>query len=297
MLSRLTLTRTVHTLPIMAALAVSFVTLFTPLGAQQCPPPTDSTATVLELHGDVSALLDASGYRTALNPCKSVKPQQVIRTGIDGYAKFQVSDGSTFEVFPNSEVVFRKTYSIGDLLNVWLGRVKVYIQHLPGIPNPNNVTTPTALISVRGTVFDVDVEDLDGTTFVSLDEGMVEVRHLRVASPTVRLSPGQSVRVIPNQPLAPLGMDRGNLFRQLLKGAQEAARQVAYGRAGGGNPGSPGSGTAGTTTGAQGDKGKNTGNAPGTGTSAPTAGAPTGAPSGAPPAAPPPPPPAGGGGD
>jgi hypothetical protein len=279
-----------HTLLIAVPLAMSFV----PLHAQ-CPLPTNTDATVLVLSGDVSAVLDNSGYRNALYMCRSVKPQQVIKTGADGYAKFQVSDGSTFEVFPNSEVVFRKTYSIGDLLNVWLGRVKVYIQHLPGIPNPNNVTTPTALISVRGTVFDVDVEDLEGTTFVTLDEGIVEVRHLRVASPTVRLNPGQSVRVIPNMPLAPLALDKGRVLRQVLRAAEEAFRQVAYGRPGGGGSsggaGTPG-GTAGGSTGAQGDKGKNTGTT-NTGTGAPTGGAPTGAP----PAAPPPPPPPGGGGD
>ena len=44
----------------------------------------------------------------------------------------------------------------------WIGKIKVYIQHLPGIPNPNNVSTPTALISVRGTVFSVDVQDAGG---------------------------------------------------------------------------------------------------------------------------------------
>jgi len=299
MLRRLTFTRTAHTLLIAAALVVSFV----PLHAQ-CPLPTDQTARVLVMSGDVSAVLsDNSGYRNALYPCGSVKPQQVIKTGPDGYAKFQVSDGSTFEVFANSEVVFRKTYSLGDLLNVWLGKVKVYIQHLPGIPNPNNVTTPTALISVRGTVFDVDVEDLEGTTFVTLDEGIVDVRHLRVASPIVQLKPGQSVRVIPNLPLAPLAMDKGGILRYALRAFQEAARQVAYGRVGA-TPGSGGS-TGGSNGGLNGDKGKNTGTTTaggtGTGTGAPSTGAPTtgapstGAPTGAPPAPPPPPPPGGGG--
>ena len=247
------------------------------------------------MSGDVSVLTDNSGYRKALNPCSAVSPQQVIKTGADGYAKFQVADGSTFEVFANSEVVFRKTYSFGDLLNVWLGKVKVYIQHLPGIPNPNNVTTPTALISVRGTVFMVDVEDLDGTTSVSLDEGIVVVRHLRVASPTVTLKPGESVRVIPNVPLAPLAMDKGRILRQAFRAIEEAARQVAYGRPGTVGGGSPGS-TSPTSGGANGDKGKNTGTGTSTGTGAPTTGAPTtGAPTGAPPK--PPPPPGGGGGD
>jgi hypothetical protein len=285
-----------HVLLTASALAVSLV----PLKAQ-CPLPTDSTATVLVMSGDVSALKDSSGYRKALNPCMSVQPQQVIKTGPDGYAKLQVSDGSTFEVFGNSEVVFRKTFSVGDLLNVWLGKVKVYIQHLPGIPNPNNVTTPTALISVRGTIFDVDVEDLEGTTFVTLDEGIVDVRHLRVASPIVRLNPGQSVRVIPNLPLAPLAMDKGGILRYALRAVEEAARQVAYGRVGT-TPGTGGGGTTGSSGGLNGDKGKNTGGGTTTtgGSGAPTSGAPTtGAPAnGAPtaPAPPPPPPPGGNGG-
>ena len=35
------------------------------------------------------------------------------------------------------------------------------------------MTSPTAVISVRGTVFDVVVQDDDGTTFVTVDEGEV----------------------------------------------------------------------------------------------------------------------------
>src|SRR6266567_1954950 len=169
MLRRLTFTRTLHTLLIAAALVVSLNTL-----NAQCVMELSSlgpNAMVLVQSGDVSQLGDRAGYRQVIKPCGVVSQHQTIKTGADGYAKFQVSDGSTFEVFPNSEVTFRKTWGLGDLLNVWLGKVKVYIQHLPNIPNPNNVTTPTALISVRGTVFDVDVEDLEGTTFVSLDEG------------------------------------------------------------------------------------------------------------------------------
>jgi hypothetical protein len=269
--------------------------------AAQCPPLAGNTtdAVVMVQSGDVSKLRDASGYREALSQCSFVRPQQVIKTGADGYAKFQVSDGSTFEVFQNTELTFRKTNSMGDLLNVWLGKVKVYIQHLPHVGNPNNVTTPTALISVRGTVFDVDVEDADGTTFVTLDEGIVDVRHLLVASPIVKLVPGGSIRVIRNQPLVPLAMDKGAVWRKVLQMAQDAARQGIYQRAGttGGVP--TNGGAAGGAGGAQGDKGKNTGtgttNTGNTGTGAPPSpGASTGS-TGAP--TPPPPPPGGGGGE
>jgi hypothetical protein len=269
-----------HTLLIAAALVVSLH----PLHAQCALSPGSPDAMVVVQSGDVSQLTDRAGYRVTIPPCGVVKQQQVIKTGPDGYAKFQVSDGSVFEVFPNSEVTFRKTYGIGDLLNVWMGKVKVYIQHLPGIPNPNNVTTPTALISVRGTIFDVDVQSLDGTTFVTLDEGIVDVRHLRVASGVVRLNPGESIQVLPNTPLVPLARDKGIIFRQVLRGLEDAVRQAVYQRPGTSTPTGSTTGPVGTAGGNQGDQGKNTGK--GTGTGAPT---------GAPPAPPPPPPPGGGG--
>ena len=268
--------RAMLTLLIAAALVVPLNSLHA-----QCVLPAENTGAVVLLQfGDVSQLGDRAGYRVTIAPCGIVKQQQVIRTGADGYAKFQVSDGSTFEVFPNSEVTFRKTYGIGDLLNVWMGKVKVYIQHLNGLPNPNNVTTPTALISVRGTIFDVEVQDLDGTTFVTLDEGMVDVRHLQVASRVVRLNPGESIQVLPNLPLAALPHDKGMILRQVLRALEDAVLQEIYQRPNGSGTSTGPIGTGG----AQGDgTGKNTGKGPG-----------TGAPTGAPPAPPPPPPPPGG---
>src|ERR1039457_1893194 len=228
MLRRLAFTRAMHTLLIAASLLVSLHSMYA-----QCPlAPQPTDAWVVLQSGDVSMMKDTSGYRKALVPCSFVSQQQVIKTGPDGYAKFQVSDGSTFEVFPNTELTFRKTYGIGDLLNVWMGKVKVYIQHLPGIPNPNNVTTPTALISVRGTIFDVEVQDLDGTTFVTLDEGIVDVRHLRVPSKVVRLNPGESIQVLANTPLAALPRDKGFVLRAVLRGLEDAVRQVVYQRPG-----------------------------------------------------------------
>jgi ferric-dicitrate binding protein FerR (iron transport regulator) len=272
MLRRLTFARATHTLLIAAALVVSL----TPLRAADF-------AKVLAQSGRVSIIKDTSGYGWPMMDTTLVNPGYTIKTGVDGYAKLQVSDGSTFEVFPNSEVVFRKTNSIGDLLNVWLGKVKVMIQHAPGIPNPNNVTTPTALISVRGTVFDVDVEDEDGTTFVALDEGIVDVHHLVHPSRDVRLLPGGSIRVFRDQPLAALGIDKGNIFRNALKAVQQAVYQGMINR-----PGGVAGGNVPGTSGKQGDNGKNTGNT-GNGNGVPANGAPPNPP-------PPPPPPPGGGG-
>ena len=270
MLWRMTLSGMVRPLLVAAAVVVCLA----PLQAQ------DTAAKALVINGDVSVLRDGNPW--ALFEGNTVRPQQIVKTGTDGYAKFQVSDGSSFEVFPNSQVIFRANPpSWKDLLDVVIGRVKVYIQHLPGIPNPNNVSSPTAVISVRGTVFEVNVEDADGTTFVSVDEGLVEVRKQGegdgvLLGPT---QPIQSIRVWKDQPLAQK-MDKSGIARAVARAIQDAARVALQQRQVGGGGGVGTTPTTSTGTGPSGDKGPTKG------------GGTTNAP--APPSAPSPPPPPGG---
>ncbi len=241
---------------------LAFFALAAPLCAQK-----DAAAKVVSLSGQVSILRDGTTW--ALHPGDFVQPQQTIVTGSDSYAVFQVSDGSTFDVYPNAQVIFRNNRGDWkDLLEIMLGKVKVQIQHVGGVPNHNKVRTPTAVIAVRGTVFDVDVEDADATTLVLVEEGQVEVRHLMEPGQTRLLNPGDWLRVFKNQPLAAKMVDRGMVLQRLMRAASDALNEALYRipRTPGGTAGSPG------TVGSSGDKG---------GTPAPTT-APT---------APPPPPP------
>jgi len=233
-----------------------------------------SRARAIQLIGNVSIVKDSSSYRTALFNGGEVSPGQMIVTGPDGYARFQVADGSTFEVFPDSQVIFRSTMGIGDLLNVVIGKIKVWIQHAPGVPNPNSVSTPTALISVRGTVFTVDVKDAEGTTDVAVDEGIVDVRNLLRGGRVVRLMPGEATTVDPHNPLVGLGGNRGMILQRGLKAATDMVRDIMLQRPGS----SPAPTAGGTSGGAQGDKGKPTGSTGGSGS--PTGGSGTGSPTG-----------------
>ena len=184
-------------------------------------------AKVITLNGQVSVLRDDSPW--VLNVGDSVQPRQIVITGPDGFAVFQVSDGSTFEVFPNARVVFRENPgSWRDLLDVLLGRVKVHIQKLGGQPNYNRVRTPTAVISVRGTVFDVAIEDEDDTTLVSVEEGQVGVQHLLKPGPERILNEGESLRVYRDQPLAAVPVDKNSAIRALLQRAEQALYEIVY---------------------------------------------------------------------
>jgi hypothetical protein len=237
----------------------------------------DSAAKVIQQVGQVS--ISDGGYFKALSVGDTIRIKQLIITGPDGYARFEVqSDKSTFEVFPNSKVYFRDVPGAWDnLLNVVFGRIKVFIQHAPGIPNPNKVYSPTAVISVRGTVFDVVVEDADGTTFVTVDEGIVDVRNMSAPGPSVTLRKDESIRVYPGQPLVARQVDKGNLMRRFLYVAREGLWQVMIGRGPGGGNGP----IAGPTGGAQGDRGKDTTTAgPGAPTTGPGPGAPPAGPGG-----------------
>ena len=183
-------------------------------------------AKLLNFTGQISVMRDSTAW--ALNSGDLVQPEQVIVTGPDGYGVFEVSDGSHFEVFPKSHVVFRANRGDWkDLLEVWLGKVRVQIEHPGGLPNHNKVRTPSAVISVRGTIFDVEVEDADATTMVLDEEGSVEVRHLLKVSEPKILGPGEWVRVYRNEPLAQKMIDKGSLLQRAVKAASDAAYQAA----------------------------------------------------------------------
>jgi hypothetical protein len=214
---------------------------------------SNAAAKVTQLSGQVSVLKDSTPW--ALSIGGLVQVRQVIVTGADGWAVFEVSDGSTFEVYPNSRVTFRANPSnLKDLLDVWLGRVKVHIQKLGGQPNNNRVITPTAVISVRGTVFDVSVEDQE-STLVAVEEGLVEVQHAILPSKNAKLvNPGESLRVYRDQPLAQRTSPiKDGAIQQGLRAAVEALQRAIY-RApaagsgaplpGGGGGGIPGAGGA-----------------------------------------------------
>jgi hypothetical protein len=213
-------------------------------------PSIDSAAAaakVIELTGQVSVLKDASPW--ALQVGDQIQVRQLIITGADGQARFEVSDGSTFEVYPNSRVVFRKNApNWKDLLDVLVGRVKVHIEHLYG-PNPNRVLTPTAVISVRGTTFEISVGDDDETTLVEVEEGVVEVRHALLPGNARTLNSGESTRIYRNEPIASSRFDKGDIakrgMRMLVDAINTWESRVPKSGGVGGTPGGVGVGDTG----------------------------------------------------
>jgi hypothetical protein len=194
--------------------------------AQVLPAPAEMAAKVIELTGQVSVLRDTDEW--ALNVGDSVQVKQVIVSGPDGFARFKVSDGSTFEVYPNSTVTFRNNAGDWrDLLDVFVGRVKIHIQRWGGQPNPNRIHTPTAVISVRGTTFDVSVDPENESTLVAVEEGAVDVRHAIKGGETKTVNAGESIQVYKNQPLANRSIDRGVVAQRIFRALEDALYTIA----------------------------------------------------------------------
>ena len=211
--------------------------------AQSLSPATSGAAKVISVTGQASVMRDSVPW--ALTEGSWIQPQQLIITGPDSYAVCQISDGSTFEVYQNSRVTFRAAPgNWRDLLDLWIGRVKVHIQKLSGDqPNPNRVHTPTAVISVRGTVFHVATEDDCDTTFVQVDEGQVEVRHRLIPRDKPELvNSGEYLRVYKSQPLSKGSMDKNALIQRLHQVLSDALYTMIYRTPGVSGPRLPGGG-------------------------------------------------------
>src|SRR5215510_8168084 len=140
---------------------------------------------------------------------QTVQAGDELRTGPGGSIILTVPDGSYMVVSENSRVVIEDFWSgnFKSIMNLMLGQVRFYIQRLGGRPNPYSVRTPPALIAVRGTTFDVVVDDAQLAEVRCL-EGRVTVENIALSSREVILEPGHHTLVRPGEaPLMPVPPD------------------------------------------------------------------------------------------
>ena len=216
------------------ALALAVAWLALPLSAAD---PL-AAAKVTTANGQVSVWRNSEMW--ALSAGNAVRVGETIVTGADGIARLEISDGSSFEVYPNSRVIFRANPgNLRELVEVFLGKIKVHIQTFGGRPNPYRVHSPTAVISVRGTVFEVAVE-ADSVTWVGVEEGLVNVEHRLLPGKIVPLAPGESLRIFPNASLAASSINKAGVMARVA----DAAREALYVLRTAGRPGAGGKGPA-----------------------------------------------------
>ena len=153
----------------------------------------------------------ASG--TKLNPIGTSLPSldigDKIRTGPGAQLTLALPDSSYMVVSENTTLEIEKFWGsdVRNLMKVLVGKVRFFIQRLGGRPNQYRVNTPTALIAVRGTTFEVNVVQ-GATTEVLCFKGRVTVETVGMHDREVILDAGRKTIVLPGvYPVRPIEID------------------------------------------------------------------------------------------
>ena len=105
------------------------------------------------------------------------------------------TDESEIIVQPHTRLVVKEPAPGNwDALEILLGQVHAYIRKRTGGAPPFEMGTPSAVIAVRGTRFDVEVNGR-GVSEVDVFDGLVEVASSTIPGSSVLVSPGFSTRV------------------------------------------------------------------------------------------------------
>ena len=140
------------------------------------------------------------------------------------------TDESEIIVQPHTRLVVKEPAPGNwDALEILLGRVHAYIRKRTGGAPPFQMGTPSAVIAVRGTRFDVEVNGR-GVSEVDVFDGLVEVASSTIPGSSVLVSPGFSTRVgmgIPPEPPVPTGEIRPGVEAPEEMAKLEFARERA----------------------------------------------------------------------
>jgi len=168
---------------------------------QTSPAPTTAAiagATIAEWKGDIRLSLPG---QLPSNPLRGeqLPPGTILDTG-SGRLLLRLSDGSEVIVRAHTRLqVQQPSLTDPSYFQLLLGRIRALINKRTGGAVPFELGTPSAVIAVRGTQFDVEVNPRN-VTEVDVVDGLVEVYGRNANGGSVLLEPGFSTRV---------GMDSG----------------------------------------------------------------------------------------
>ncbi len=176
-------------------------------GQEQQPGAAPSTAaiagaTIAEWKGNVHLSLPGKPAAYPLRG-EQLPAGTILDTG-SGRLLLRLNDGSEVLVRPHTRLQLQQP-SLTDpsYLQLLLGRIRALVNKRTGGTIPFELGTPSAVIAVRGTQFDVETNRRN-VTEVDVIDGLVEVSGRNPGTGSVLLEPGFSTRVAldsgPEQP-------------------------------------------------------------------------------------------------
>jgi hypothetical protein len=203
-------------------------------------PPVDplvmqrNEAHATSVTGQVTRIRDQQPW--AVSSGEQVPIQQVISTGGDGYGRFAVEGGSSFELLNNSRVVFRQNMaSAGDLLDVVGGRVRLQLHPTASQPQLRIFTPVAVITAMQPAVISVTVDE-DDSVRIDVLEGEIRVQHklLPRNEPTI-VRAVDAILIQPDQQIS-RRVDRGSLYRYTVKPLHNLWTAVTPGHSHSGEP-------------------------------------------------------------
>jgi uncharacterized membrane protein YgcG len=178
---------------------VGFVLLYCACAAaQEASQPAVASApyagaTISDFKGKVGIQLPAQAFAAPVRG-EILPPETTVNTE-DGRLLLKLSDGSDVLVRAHTKLLLKQPETSGwKYFQLLMGRVRTQIQKRMGGSPAFQIGTPSAVISVRGTKFDVEV-DRRGFTEVDVDEGVVELEAVTGRGQSVMITAGFSSRV------------------------------------------------------------------------------------------------------
>jgi hypothetical protein len=150
-------------------------------------------ATITDFRGKVGIRLPGQALAAPLRG--SILPPETEVNTDDGHLLLRLADGSDVLVRSHTRLTVKQPDTSGwRYLQLMMGRIQTQIQKHLGSTPPVQIGTPSAVISVRGTRFDVEV-DRRGFTEVDVEEGVVELESASGRGSAVLVTAGFSSRV------------------------------------------------------------------------------------------------------
>jgi hypothetical protein len=214
-------------LPLWAVLGLSAAQA--QLTAPGPPPAPFAGALVSEWKGEVHVQLPGTSMSRPMRG-QVLPAGTVLDTGEGRLVLVLRADESEILVQPHTRlVVIEPAPGNWNSVEILLGRVRAYIRKRTGGAPPFQMGTPSAVIAVRGTRFDVEVNGR-GVSEVDVFDGLVEVASASVPGSSVLVSPGFSTRVgmgTPPEPPVPTGEIRPGVEAPEEMAKLEFAREQA----------------------------------------------------------------------
>jgi hypothetical protein len=134
--------------------------------------------------------------------------QDKVRTGSSSVARIKLADGTKVLLLQNSQAEMASLTSVEKSIHLLRGRLRAIVARIKG-GNNFKITTPVGVASVRGTDFEVNVNDDGSQMEVRVFEGSVAVAKLGDLANEVLLAPGDKLKFGAEGALQPDAIKQG----------------------------------------------------------------------------------------